>query len=97
LLRTWAWLSGALAFLVPWVAFRVQPKPAVALVPMSATSSSRKVIVVHRILRRIVIDAPEEAAGPRYVYAAPTSGTSTVAPSGSSSAPAATSTGGSVP
>jgi hypothetical protein len=55
------------------------------------------VIVVHRVLRRVVIDAPAAASGPRYVYSAPTSGTSTVAPSGSSSAPAATSTGGSVP
>ena len=85
-LRAWAWVAGALAFLAPAAVFGAVPKP-----PQdTAQATDRPDLVIRRITRRIVITRPAVSSPVRYVAGGSTSGSSSV-----SSAPAATSTGGS--
>lgn len=85
-LRAWAWVAGALAFLAPAAVFGAVPKP-----PQDAAqATNRPDLVIRKITRRIVITRPAASSAVRYVAGGSTSGSSSV-----SSAPAATSTGGS--
>jgi hypothetical protein len=85
-LRAWAWVAGALAFLAPAAVFGATPKPR----QDTAQATDRPDLVIRRITRRIVITRPAVSSPVRYVAGGSTSGSSSV-----SSAPAATSTGGS--
>lgn len=85
-LRAWAWVAGALAFLAPAAVFGAVPKP-----PQdTAQATDRPALVIRKITRRIVITRPAASSPVRYVASGSTSGSGSV-----SSAPAATSTGGS--
>ncbi len=87
-LRAWAWVAGALAFLAPAAILGAVPKP-----PQDAAASTRQrpTVVVRKITRRIIVTKPSAPAQVRYISGgSASSGTSSV-----SSAPAATSTGGS--
>lgn len=85
-LRAWAWVAGALAFLAPAAVFGAAPKP-----PQDTPQATdRPDFVIRKITRRIVITRPAASSPVRYVTGGSTSGSS-----GVSSAPAATSTGGS--
>lgn len=85
-LRAWAWVAGALAFLAPAAVFGAVPKP-----PQdTAQAAPRPNLVIRKVTRRIVITRPAASSPVRYVTGGTTSGSSSV-----SSAPAATSTGGS--
>jgi hypothetical protein len=60
-LRTAAWAAAGVALAAPWVALKAEPRP----VPPDASGKARQVIIVHRTIRRVVIDpAPVAAAGP---------------------------------
>jgi uncharacterized membrane protein YgcG len=70
-LRTWAWVSSGIAFLLPFGALSAAPKPAE---PEAAPSPSVivKRLVTHRVIvRRVVQPAP------RIVYASGTTATAT--------------------
>jgi hypothetical protein len=85
-LRAWAWVAGALAFLAPAAVFGAVPKP-----PQdTAQATDRPDLVIRKITRRIVITRPAVSSPVRYVVGGSTSGSGSV-----SSAPAASSTGGS--
>jgi hypothetical protein len=87
LLRAWAWLAGALAFLAPAAVLGAAPRPP----ETGADAGQRPTLVIRRVTRRIVITRPSAPAPVRYI-----SGGSASSGSGSvSSPPAATSTGGS--
>jgi len=57
-LRVWAWIAGGLAFLSPWVALGLSPKPAG---PTATAPKARQVIIVRKITRRIIV---QDAASP---------------------------------
>ena len=68
-LRPAAWAAAGVALAAPWVALKAEPRP----VP-TGSGAQRPVIIVHRTVRRIVID-PGAPAVPavsapkvRYVY-----------------------------
>jgi hypothetical protein len=65
-LRAWAWIAGALAFLAPWAAFGVSPKPATAVA--ESASKPRHVIIVRRITRRVVVQDQPATQPVQYVY-----------------------------
>jgi hypothetical protein len=50
-LRTAAWAAAGVALAAPWVALKAEPRP----LPVQS-GTPRKVIIVHRTIRRIVID-----------------------------------------
>jgi hypothetical protein len=89
-LRLWAWVAGGLAFLSPWAALALSPKPAAQA---AQAPSERPVIIVRRITRRVIVrDAPRPSA-PQIRYVS--SGSSSSA--GSAVAPPTTTTSGSHP
>ncbi len=68
-LRTAAWAAAGVALAAPWVALKAEPRP----VP-TGSGTQRPVIIVHRTIRRIIVD-PAAPAVPamsapkvRYVY-----------------------------
>jgi hypothetical protein len=71
-LRATAWVAAGVSLASPWVALKLAPKPASA----AGNRRPRQVVIVHRTVRRIVIDpaAPASASvsggAPqvRYVY-----------------------------
>jgi len=65
-LRAWAWAAGALAFLAPWAAFGVSPKPATA--SAEGAPKPRRVIVVRKITRRVVVQDQPTNQPVQYVY-----------------------------
>lgn len=65
-LRAWAWAAGALAFLAPWAAFGVSPKPATA--SAEGAAEPRRVIVVRKITRRVVVQDQPVDQPVQYVY-----------------------------
>ncbi len=84
-LRAFAWVGASASFLASWVAIGLTPKP------VSATSATprphRKVIQVHRIIRRIVVthDAPQAAPSAPQVHVIYVGGGSSGGSTGSSS------------
>jgi len=67
-LRTAAWAAAGVGLATPFVALNAQPRPA----PADAGAKARRVIIVHRTIRRIVIDPPAQvAAAPAAAAAAP--------------------------
>lgn len=63
LLRTLAWLGGAVGFVSPWAALAVAPKP-VAAQPAPAVSP-RPTIIVHHIIRKVIVtERAPSVAGP---------------------------------
>lgn len=93
-LRTWAWIAGGLAFFAPWAALGGSPKPPAT----PAAAGERPVLIVRTITRRVIIQDRPTQAPVRYVYA-PSTGTTSSAPSGNTAPPPppppTTSTGGS--
>lgn len=87
-LRGWAWIAGAVAFLSPWAALSLSPKPAVS----AARTADRPVMVVRKITRRIVITDAPRPAPVQYVVAG---GGSSSSGGVAAAAPAPTTTGGS--
>ncbi|HXJ66952.1 MAG TPA: hypothetical protein VNN79_24620 [Actinomycetota bacterium] len=65
-LRTAAWAAAGASLAAPFVALNAQPKP----VPPDA-AKARQVIIVHRTIRRVVIDPPAQVAAPAAAAAAP--------------------------
>lgn len=87
LLRAWAWVAAALAFLAPAAVLGAAPKPP----EQGARAGEPPTLVIRKVTRRIVITRPSAPAPIRYVSGgSASSGSSTV-----SSTPATTSTGGS--
>jgi hypothetical protein len=61
-LRTWAWIAGGTALFVPLSALAAQPKVATAAGPS-------RPVVVHKILRRVIVVAPQaNTSPPQIVY-----------------------------
>ena len=91
LLRAWAWIVAAVSFFTPAAGFAMHSAAAPA---GTGTEGQVPDVIIRRVIRRVVIEAPTPGAAPRIVYVNP----STSAAS-SSSAPPATSpvatTGGS--
>ena len=92
LIRTWAWIGAALSFFAPAAGFARQASDT----RTNAEAVQRDPdIIVRRVIRRVVIEAPS-AAAPRVVYvdapttAAPSSVTTT---SSAATAPVATTQG----
>jgi uncharacterized membrane protein YgcG len=96
--RVTAWIAGAAAFLVPWLAIGLQPKAAVSASGAKTKHRQRPVVIVHKVLRRVVVQDPPQG-GVQYVYSGGGSTGSTSSYSGGSAPapapPPATSTGGS--
>ena len=65
-LRIWAWILGAIAFVAPWVAFGVQPKPVVGAASLPRPPTQPR--VAQRVLRRVVYSAPKPTQTPRVRY-----------------------------
>jgi hypothetical protein len=70
--RSWAYVGGAVSFVIPWAMLNQAPRPATAE-STTGSASGRPVIEVHRTIRRIVIDAPSAPVSSgkpqvRYVY-----------------------------
>jgi hypothetical protein len=64
LIRAWAWIGAALSFFTPAAAFALHATAA----PVNAETAQRDPdIIVRRVVRRLVIEAPSTAA-PRVVY-----------------------------
>lgn len=71
-LRATAWVAAGVSLASPWVALKMVPRPATAAVH----GRHRQVVIIHRTLRRIVIDPAAPASAPvsvgapqvRYVY-----------------------------
>jgi len=98
-LRTWAWITGGLAFLAPVAALGASPKPPA---DVAQGTTERPVVVIRKITKRIVVHEQPADAPVRYVYApssgssAPGSTTAVAAPAPAPApAPPATTTGGS--
>lgn len=85
-LRTWAWIAGALAFFSPWAILGISPRPATS----ASAQPPQKIIIVKKITRRIIIKDSPKPQPVQYVYSGGSS-------SSVSSAPAPVSTGGSAP
>ena len=94
--RAVAWVVGGATFLTGIGILGVAPKPASSSAP-ARESRSRRPVLVHRILRRVIVTEPAAGAPVRVLPGSVSSGGST---GGASSAPAAapapqTTTGGS--
>lgn len=84
-LRVLSWIAGATAFLSPWAVLGIAPRPMAG-----AQMVPPRVIVRHRVVRRVVWLKPKARAKPvvRYVY---------VSGGGGGGSTARASTGGSAP
>ncbi len=80
-LRVWAWIAGGLAFLSPWVALGLSPKPAAQT---GTAPKARQVVIVRKITRRVIVQGGAKPAPIRHVtsssgggsYSPPTTSTS---------------------
>ena len=93
--RAVAWVAGGATFLTGIGILGVAPKPASSSAPRE--SRSRRPVVVHRVLRRVIVTEPAAGAPVRVIPGSASSGGSTGgASSGAPAAPAPqTTTGGS--
>jgi hypothetical protein len=83
-LRALSWIAGTAAFLSPWAILGISPRPVA-----SAQTSPPRVIVRHRVVRRVVWLKPKARAKPvvRYVYVSGGGGGGTAQVSTGGSAP----------
>jgi hypothetical protein len=65
-LRVWAWIAGGLAFLAPWAALGLSPKPAAA--EASGGRAQRPVVIVRKITRRVIVKDQPAQQPVQYVY-----------------------------
>ena len=95
--RAVAWVAGGATFLTGIGILGVAPKPASSSAP-ARESRSRRPVVVHRVLRRVIVTEPAASAPVRVIPGSATSGGSTGGASSGAPAPAPapqTTTGGS--